>query len=172
MYEAYRGFMKDKFNESMAKELKAQALRELIYNRLLTQEADRLGLKVSDKELQAAIMRDTAFSNDGRFDQKRYERVLDSINMKPAVFEANERGILLNQKLEQLVRDSVGVTDAELAAAYKQRNPKAKPGDFEKVKESFRQTYLAGKQREALAAYVRRIYEKTPIKVDDTLLAS
>jgi len=172
MYEKYRSILKDQFNESMAKELKVQALRELIYDRLLIQEAQRIGLKVSDRELQAAIMKEPVFAIDGKFDKKRYERVLDSINMKPAIFEANERGILLRQKLEQMVRDGVGVTDVEIAAAYRQRNPKAKPGDFEKNKESFRQMYLAGKQREAISAYIQGIYGKTSITVDDKLLAS
>jgi peptidyl-prolyl cis-trans isomerase D len=172
IYEKYRGILKDQFNESMAKELKVQALRELIYDRLLIQEAERIGLKVSDRELQAAIMKEPAFAIDGKFDKKRYERILDSINVKPAMFEQNQRGILLRQKLEQMVRDGVGVTDAEIAAAYQQRNPKAKPGDFEKNKESFRQMYLAGKQRDALAAYIQGIYGKTSITIDDNLLAS
>jgi len=172
MYEKYRSILKDQFNESITKELKVQALQELIYDRLLIQEAERIGLKVSDRELQAAIMKEPAFAIDGKFDKRRYERILDSINIKPALFEANERGILLRQKLEQMIRDGVGVTDAEIAAAYQQRNPKAKPGDFEKNKESFRQMYLAGKQREAILAYIQRIYGKTSITVDDKLLAS
>lgn len=172
MYETYRGILKDQLNESMTKDLKMQALRELITDRLLVQEAARLGLKVSDQELQTAIMQEPAFSKDGKFDKKRYERVLDSINMKPAVFEANQRSLLLRQKLEQLVRDSVTVTDAELAVAFQQRSAKAKPGEFEKNKENFRRMYLAGKQRETLSAYIKGIYDKTKIKINDKLLAS
>ncbi len=174
MYETYRSILKDQFNEAMTKDLKTQALRELITDRLLMQEAGRIGLKVTDQELQTAIMMEPAFSRDGKFDQKRYERVLDSINMKPALFEANQRGVLLRQKLERLVRDGVTVTDTELTAAFKQANVKAKMGDFEKNREAFRQMYLAGKQRETLAAYIKSLYDRNAerIKINDKLLAS
>jgi peptidyl-prolyl cis-trans isomerase D len=172
MYETYRGILKDQFNESMAKDLKMQALRELITDRLMIQEAERVGLKVSDEELQAAIVKEPAFSRNGQFDKRLYDRTLDSINMKPALFEANQRGLLLRRKLEQMVKDSVAVTESELAAAYKQRNPKAKPGEYEKNKESFRQMYLAGKQREELSAFTKTIYDKTSIKINDKFLAS
>ncbi len=172
MYDTYRQLLKDQFNESMTKELKTQALRELISNRLMIQEAERVGLKVGDEELQAAIVRMPAFVREGKFDKKTYERVLDRINITPAAFETNQREFLLRQKLEQLIRDGVAVTDAELAAAYKQQNPKAKPGDFEKSKEKFRESYVAGKQRDALTAYIRGIYEKTPVTINEKALSS
>lgn len=172
MYDTYRQLLKDQFNESMTKELKTQALRELISNRLMIQEAERVGLKVGDEELQAAIVKMPAFVREGKFDKKTYERVLDRINITPAMFETNQREFLLRQKLEQLIRDGVAITDAELAAAYKQQNPKAKPGDFEKNKEKFRETYLSGKQSDALTAYIRGIYEKTPVTINEKALSS
>lgn len=172
VYETYRQLLKDQFNESLAKELKMQVLRDLISERLLVQEAGRLGLKVTKEELQAVIMKEPAFMRDGKFDKKTYERLLDRVNMKPARYEESQRDFLLRQKVEQLVRDGVTITEEELAAAYKQRNPKAKPGEFEKNKESFRQSYLAGKQRDAVAAYIKGIYNKTPIKINEKLLAS
>jgi peptidyl-prolyl cis-trans isomerase D len=172
MYETYRSLLKDQFNEAMAKNLKMQALQEMVSDRLLTQEAERVGLQVSDNELQAAIMREPAFLRDGKFDKARYIRVLDSINMKPALFEANQRRLLLRQKLEQLIRDGVGVTETELVAAYKQQNPKAKSGDFEKSRDSFKQMYLMGKQREALSSYVKGIYDRTKVTINDKFMAS
>ncbi len=172
LYDNYRELLKDQMNESFAKGLRDQALQELIVNRLLIDEADNLGLRVSDEELQAAIMTMPAFSRDGKFDKQTYERVLDRINMSPAAFEANQREFLLRQKLERLVRDSVAVVDAELPAAYMRKNPAAKPGDFEKNRESFRQAYLAEKQRDALTAFIRNIQNRTPVKIEDKALAS
>jgi peptidyl-prolyl cis-trans isomerase D len=134
--------------------LRKQALQELIKNRLLVQEAERRGLKVSDEELQDHIMQMPVFSSQmGKFDHRAYEQALQSINMTPAVFEANQREYLLKQKLERAVQDGVAVIDAELPAAYAAKNPKAKKGEFEKNKEAFKQTYLAEKQSEALDAY-------------------
>ncbi len=167
LYDNYKDLLKDKLNESVEKTLKNQALQELIVNRLLIEEALQLGLRVSDEELQSVIMKMPAFSRDGRFDKRIYEQILDRINMTPAAFEANQREFLLRQKVEHLVKDSVAVEDAELRATYQQRNPKSKPGDFEKNKESFRQTYLAEKQRDAMTALLRNIQSRIPVKIED-----
>jgi len=171
LYENYRDLLKDQMNDTFAKSLKTQALQELVVSRLFVQEAGRIGLRVSDEELQTAIMRMPSFNQAGKFDRNAYERILDRINMTPAVFEASQRELLLRQKLERLVRDGVVVTEQELAAAYRQKNPKAKPGEFEKNRESFRQTTLAEKQRDALTAYVRGIQEHTEIKIDEKSIA-
>jgi peptidyl-prolyl cis-trans isomerase D len=171
MYDNYKQLLKDQFNESFAKTLKSQALQELVAGKLLVQEAERIGLRISDEELQTVIMKTPAFARDGKFDKRIYERILDQINMKPAAFEANQREFLLRQKLEELVKDGVVVTDAELAASYQQKNPKAKPGEFEKNKGTFKETVLAEKQRDAMTAYLRGIQSRTTIKIDDKALS-
>lgn len=166
LYDSYRELLKDKFNETVEKSLRQQALQELIVNRLLLDEAGRLGLTVSDEELQSAIIKMPAFSRNGKFDKQVYDGVLNRINMAPAIFEAKQREFLMREKVERLVRDSVAVDDAELRAAYQERNSKAKPGDFEKNKEGFRQTLLAEKQRDAMNALVRNIQTRTPVTID------
>jgi peptidyl-prolyl cis-trans isomerase D len=172
MEENYRQIMKDQFNQDFAKLLRTQALRELVQNRLLVQEADRVGLRVTDEELQSYIMQIPAFLVRGKFDKRVYEGALRNINMTPALFEANQREYLLRQKLERLVEDGVAVTDAELPAAYASKNPKAKPGDFEKNKINFKQTYLVEKQRAALDAFVKNLGNKATITIEDKALAS
>lgn len=172
MYENYRQILKDQFTDSFAQTIKKQALQELIQNRLLVQEAERQGFKVGNEELQSHIMQMAAFSNQGRFDQRVYERILQNVNITPAVFEANQREFLLRQKLERLIEDSVAVTDAELSAAYSSRNPKAKPGEFEKNKATFAQTYLGEKRREAVDAFVKGLMAKAKIQVNDKVVGS
>ncbi len=171
MYDNYKQILKDQVNETMVKNLKSQALQELVVGRLLVQEAERIGLRISDEELQAVIMKMPSFARDGRFDKKIYDRLLDQINMKPAAFEASQRDFLLRQKLEQLVKDGVMVTDAELAAAYRQKNPQSKPGSFEKERETFKQALLTEKRRDALTAYIRGIQNRTTIKIDEKVIA-
>ncbi len=172
MVENYRSILKDQYNENFAKMLRGQALRELIQNRLLVQEAERRGLKVSDDELQASIMQVPAFAVQGRFSKQAYERALQYIGMKPAAFEENQRELLLRQKMERLVEDAVAVTDAELPAAYAAKNPKAKPADFEKNKASFKQTYLTEKKRQALDAFVKNLENSATIKIENKALLS
>jgi peptidyl-prolyl cis-trans isomerase D len=171
LYDNYKEVLKDQFNDSFAKSLKAQALQQLIVNRLLISEAERLGLQVSDEELQASIIKMPAFSANGKFDKRVYDRILDRVNMTPAAFETSQREMLLRQKMEYLIRDGVSISEAELTVAYKQQNPKAKPGDFEKNRDSFAQTYLAGKQRDALTASLREIEKKIPVVIDEKSVA-
>src|SRR4030067_3596550 len=140
MHETYRDILKGQFSEGFAKTLKVQALRELITERLLVQEAERQGLRVTDKELQAAIMKDPHFSQQGAFSRKNYEWSLRQANMTAALIETKQREALLRRKLEQLVEDSVDVTDGELAALYAAKTPGAKPGDFQKNRTGFRQS--------------------------------
>ncbi|MDA8098234.1 MAG: SurA N-terminal domain-containing protein [Nitrospiraceae bacterium] len=163
MVETYRQIFKDQFNDSMAKTLQDQALRDLIQNRLLVQEAKRIGITVSDDEVRRAIMSVPSFAPQGQFSQAEYERYLDYINMKPSVFEETQRDYLLKRKIERLVEDSVAVTDLEVASAYASRNPKAKPGDFEKNKTTFKQQMLSEKRNSALEAYVQELAKKATI---------
>ncbi len=172
LYDNYKDLLKDKLTAAVEKSLRNQALQELIVNQLLIAEARQMGLRVSDEELQAVIMKMPAFGRDGRFDKRIYDQILNRINMTPAVFEASQREFLLRQKLEHLVKDSVAVEEPELRAAYEQRNPKATSGDFEKNRESFRQTYLAEKQRDALTALLRNIEARIPVKITDKAFAS
>jgi len=172
LYDTYRDALKDKFNESVEKSLRNRALQELIINQLFLAGAKNMGLQVSDQELQANIMKMPGFLRDGRFDREAYDRILDRVNMTPSAFEANQREFLLRQKMEQLVRDSVTAEDAELSDVYQQRNPKAKPGDFEKNKDTFRQTYLAEKQRDALTVFLRNVQTRVPVKIEDKAYAA
>ncbi len=163
MLETYRQIFKDQFNDSLAKNLRTQALRDLVQDRLLVQEAERVGLKVSDQEVQTSIMSVPAFQIQGRFDQAAYVRYLDYINVKPSAFEENQRQMILRRKLERIIEDGVDVTDQEVKEAYASRNAKAKPGDFEKNEATFRQTLLAEKRRTAVDAFVEGLYRKAKI---------
>jgi len=170
--ETYKDIMKDQKIDVVEKTLRQQALQELIVNRLFLDEADHRGLRVSDEELQAAIIRMPAFQQEGKFSKKIYDGVLSRINMSPALFENAQRELLLRQKLEHLIKDSVAASDAEIKDAYLRQNPKAKPGDFEKNRVTFSQTYLAGKQRDALTAALRTIQNRVTVKIEDKALAS
>jgi peptidyl-prolyl cis-trans isomerase D len=172
MYESYRQIFKDQFNDAMVKTLRQQALRELIQNRLLVQEAEKIGLRVSDEELQAAIMRTPAFQAGGQFDKAAYDRYLDYINVKHGVFEETQRQYMLRQKLERVIEDGVDVTDEELRSAYASRNPKAKAGDYEKNRDSFRQSYLTEKKRDAVTAYVQNLFKKSKITMNKAEMES
>jgi peptidyl-prolyl cis-trans isomerase D len=172
LYETYRQIFKDQFTDVMAKNLRSQALRELVQSRLLIQEAARIGIRVSDDEVRSSIMRIPAFSPKGTFDKATYERYLDYVNQKPSSFEEMQRESLLKQKMERIIEEGVDVTDEEARAAYASRSPKARPGDFEKNRASFHQSLLAEKKRNAIEAYVRGLEKKAVIKTNEEGLAA
>ncbi len=168
--ETYRDILKDQMNDQIAKGLKAQALEGLIADRLLVKEAERMGLKVTDKELQDSIVNIPVFSRQGKFDAKQYEWYLSRMNLSTTAFEKSQREFLLRRKLERIISESVGVTDAELARLYLERNPKGRAGDFEARKSGFRQTITAERKDEALGAYVQGLRAKSQIVMKQNML--
>ncbi len=170
MAENYRRVLKDQFNENFAQVLRKQALQELIQNRLLVQEAERKGLKVSDEELQALSCRSRPSVNQGKFDQRPMKRAPEH-QYDPGGVRGNQREFLLRQKLERLVEDGVAVTDAELAAAYAARNPKAKEGISRRTRSLSSRPSWQKKRSEARDVYVRGLESKGKVVLNDKALA-
>jgi len=80
-------------------EERASVLKRLIQNRLLKQEAARIGLTVLDPQLVDLIQGIGAFQQDGAFSKKSYEELLRDQGMTPLVFEERVRQEMLQQQL-------------------------------------------------------------------------
>jgi len=119
---------RDLFRQSMTREaieslnLRGGLLAELIQNRLLLQEARRLGLEVADEELMDSIARFPVFQINGRFSQDLYLRILRSKRITPGRFETDQREELTIQRLFDIIRDSVYVTETEVQDRYRIEN--------------------------------------------------
>jgi len=107
-------------------DLKRRALDNLINQKLISQEAIRLGLEVTESELQEAIMDYAAFQIDGRFDLGRYRAVLDQNRMTAEDFEEEMAKELLAGKLRQFLFAFMTVTDQEVLDQYTYANEKTK----------------------------------------------
>ncbi len=105
-------------SEDEEKELGAKVLTDLIQQEALVQEADRLGVTVSDEEVVREYVKIPSFQVDGKFDEKTYLRLLKANNLQRAQFEDDLRRDLLVRKLFDFAGYSVAVTDAELREAY------------------------------------------------------
>jgi len=161
--ENYRQIFKDKFNSGMEKAVRNQALQELIRSRLLSREADRMGIRISDEELRQSIIAIPAFSPNGVFDKRTYEYYLNRVNMTPAVFEASQREFLRRERLVDLLRDSVVVTDAEVSAAMAAQPKKGSaPNDI------MRQQLIGKKRQDAETAFIDGLKKKAKIKVNES----
>jgi peptidyl-prolyl cis-trans isomerase D len=124
--EGLRAQYKDLLNEDLIKSLnlRNRALQSLINEKLVSQEARRLGLSVSDDEIQKAIMSYAPFQVEGRFHMGRYQGILSRHQMKPEDFEADMARELLDTKLRQFLFAFMEVTDAELLDHYTFANEK------------------------------------------------
>jgi peptidyl-prolyl cis-trans isomerase D len=117
MLDAYR---RQGISAEMLKALKFkdQALDDLVRVSLLKQEAQRLGLEVTDDEVRDAILTIPAFQQNGRFDMDLYARVLRSNGMSTPDFEEAQREDLLVRKLQELLLSGVYVSDAEVQQQF------------------------------------------------------
>jgi peptidyl-prolyl cis-trans isomerase D len=120
LMEFYRRLYQDRFTEDMARSfnLKQQALDTLIQRKILLHEAKRQGLMVSDEELIERVQSYPAFQINNRFDRNRYIQILRLNRLTPEDFEQSQREELLIAKLENLIKDSVLVTESEIKEAF------------------------------------------------------
>jgi peptidyl-prolyl cis-trans isomerase D len=106
-----------------------QVLQQLIFERSLTLEADRLGMRVTDEE-HAQRLRElipTAYSGDTFIGMDRYAaEVQTRFQMGVPEFESLVRDGLLEQKFQQLVTDGITVSDEEVQEEYRRGNEKIK----------------------------------------------
>lgn len=120
MRERFGGRLDDEMLKAL--DLKRQAVDQLVSNELLIQEAERLGMRVTDEELARAIRSVEVFQRNGRFDTDRYRRVLGANRTTPEAFEFEQRQAMLIGKLRAMVADTVKVADAEARAWYDYAN--------------------------------------------------
>lgn len=175
LLQTYQQLYKDKIPEEMLKQLrlKETALNGLINNALQLEEARRLGIELTDEELQSWIQSFPYFQKDGRFSKEQYLRILRLSNIEPGIFESQQREELLIGKVGQLVRDSVKLSDQELWDIYRLEKERVKlrylvfdPGKYEhlvkpsekELKEYFeahREAYRSPERRKAVCAIFR-----------------
>ena len=103
---------------------------QLITQKALIWEAQRMGLHVSDAELRDELQHgpySTLFFPDGKFiGQEKYEQFLQQYGENVQHFEQEQRGTILTNKLLNLVGSDVNVTPAEIQTEFTTQNTKVK----------------------------------------------
>jgi peptidyl-prolyl cis-trans isomerase D len=123
MLEQYRRQFGDALDQKLIKtlNLRRQTLDHLIERRLSLQQAERLGLRVTNEALAGAIQKVPAFQYNGQFDPRQYKRVLSRSGMTPEIFEESVKQDLLVEKMEGIVVAGIKVSDAEALETFKWR---------------------------------------------------
>lgn len=129
--EAYRDAYGSQFTPELARQLQLplQVLEQLVRQRILLAEAERMGLLVSDTELQRELLQLPVFQDErGRFvGADRYRRLVRNLGYStPEAFENEFREQLLLSKLNRILADNVVVTDREIEQAYRAEAERAK----------------------------------------------
>ena len=103
-------------------QLRKRALDQLVDKVLMLQAAEKLNLRVSDEELARWIRSMPSFQTAGVFDGRRYQSLLNRINLTPEAFEEIQRDSLLIEKLRAFVTDTIKVSDYEAMEWYAWNN--------------------------------------------------
>jgi len=109
--------------------IEAQAWRGLVTQRLIAQQAKKLGLKAHDREvlitLQAsppqALLSLPDFQTNGQFDPNKYAAAIRNPNINWAPFEEMVRDQLPVRKLQERMVASIKLSQPELEQAYRRR---------------------------------------------------
>jgi peptidyl-prolyl cis-trans isomerase D len=105
-----------------------QRIDQMIYDRALAYQAERMGFKIPDSELAAYVrsMVPRFFNNGELVDRAGYEQLLASQGMTIQEFEFNLRKQLLTTRLLNLALEGIIVTPDEVKAEFERRNAKMK----------------------------------------------
>ncbi len=101
------------------KALRAQVLEGMIQEQLLLQASHDMGLRASNRELQAAILSNPAFQRDGRFDKATYDRMLELQGTNGPQYEESLRQRIVGTQIQRAVTASEVATDFEMAEAIR-----------------------------------------------------
>ncbi len=155
--EFYRNITKGNFTEETEKQLnlKQKVLDSLIDEMVLETEARRIGIRVSDGELEEAIVNDPSFTRDGKFSKDIYLRTLQLNRMTPEYFEFVKRKELTLSKMYRLIEASLDAADE---------------GAKDAGQPEIRQALFSQMRQQAVKSYVEGLKKQMKIKVNQQLI--
>ncbi|OOO02348.1 MAG: Peptidyl-prolyl cis-trans isomerase D [Chromatiales bacterium USCg_Taylor] len=110
-YQVILGRLSEQANEDG---LKQQTLDQMVEMLLKKQLGEKLGLRISDRQVTQAVKALPAFQRDGKFSNNLYERGLQSAGMSAVTFEEQLRRELLTDQVRKAVIDTSFVTKREI----------------------------------------------------------
>lgn len=124
LVDRYRQNFGGKMDDNMIKRLnlRQKALDGLIDQRILLQEAAKLGFRVSEKEVAEAIRKMEVFQSNGVFNNRRYRYVLNQNRFTTEGFEFLQKNSMLEQKVRSLILGGVKVSENEAREWHKWNN--------------------------------------------------
>jgi len=159
IYRFYREIYKEQFDDEMEKKLnlKENVLNSLVNQRVLRAAAKKIGITVSDDELQDAISREPAFMKDGAFSKEVYVNRLKLNRITPEEFERSQREELILSKMRRLIELSVDIPDT--------KDPRVPEEPSDQASNMIRQARLNDLREKALNSYIEGLKREMKIKI-------
>jgi peptidyl-prolyl cis-trans isomerase D len=139
VFEFYRDSLARQLPDLSRDDLDRQTLAFVVQRSILAQEAEALGLQVTDAEIREEILADPTFrGEDGRFDRELFELFVARNDLGSArVYTEELRRDLLLRKFQRAVTSPVRVSESMVRDSVKQalvnlrlRYARASAGDF------------------------------------------
>ena len=105
-------------NQMIERSVKQEIFRDMIIEELLSQQGEKLGMRVPDFEVAVEVQNTPQFRENGQFSPRAYfQTVYREFQMSPEEYEAWRQKARLASKFKQFIYTSVKVTPEE-AKAY------------------------------------------------------
>ena len=101
-----------------------QTLQDLIRQRLISLEAQEMGLVVPDDALRALVIQDPMFQSAGQFDRSRFDQLLRASGLSEEAYLASLRQQVVRQALTGSIAGPVDAPAQLVDAIYRHRNEK------------------------------------------------
>ena len=101
-----------------------QTLQDLIRQRLISLEAQEMGLVVPDDALRALVIEDPMFQSAGQFDRSRFDQLLRASGLSEEAYLASLRQQVVRQALTGSIAGPVDAPAELVDAIYRHRNEK------------------------------------------------
>jgi peptidyl-prolyl cis-trans isomerase D len=122
-YDRQIAVMSQQFGTRLTREqakalgIEDQVLAQLVAGAVLDEQANELGLGLSQDKLAQLTMSDPAFQGvNGQFDRQQFEYVLRQIGMKPEDYLQNRGQVAIRQQIVEAVSDGLKAPDTFLRA--------------------------------------------------------
>lgn len=112
--QQYKGNLTDEVTNNLRK----QSLNNLLGQKLIIQNSQANGFEVTDLELASWIYNNPAFQTDGRFDRRKYTRMLKNQRITENEFERNTREQILLDKFVTFVADGIVISEEQAVKEY------------------------------------------------------
>jgi len=134
---------------------------------IMSSEAGKRKIKVSDAEIIGFIRGHPLFSRGGQFDDRMYQYILrNNLNIYPRNFEEITRDNLAIQKLNNMMTKDIIITDDEVLITYKKENEKFEEEKFNKDKAEFAKKVLLAKKNAYLEDWLRGVEQNAKLNID------